>query len=78
MSQINETNATSKFHAPLVLSPQRVPDDPDDPCDREYWQVIRKAGTLTWPSGAKVFGGTRTASTSNIFSNPQAVWTRTS
>ncbi len=34
-------NSTIKFHQPLVLTPQRVPDDPEEPSDREYWQIIR-------------------------------------
>ncbi len=34
-------DSTIKFHKPLVLKPMRVPDDPEEPSVREYWQVIR-------------------------------------
>ena len=34
-------NSTIKFHKPLVLVPTRMPHDPDEPGDVEYWEVIR-------------------------------------
>ncbi len=34
-------NSTIKFHEPLVLTPTRMPHDPDEPGDVEYWEVIR-------------------------------------
>ena len=33
-------NSTIKFHKPLVLTPTRMPHDPDEPGDVEYWDVI--------------------------------------
>jgi hypothetical protein len=33
-------NATIKFHQPLVLTPTLMPDDPEEPDDEEYLQVI--------------------------------------
>ena len=33
-------NSTIKFYEPLVLTPTWVPDDPDDPDENEYLQVI--------------------------------------
>ena len=33
-------NATIKFFEPLVLMPTLVPDDPDEPDDNEYLQVV--------------------------------------
>ncbi len=32
-------NSTIKFHEPLVLTPTRMPHDPDEPGDVEYWEV---------------------------------------
>jgi len=54
MSQISETavlapfeiwevpygDSTIKFHEPLVLTPTWVPDDPDEPDENEYLQII--------------------------------------
>ena len=31
---------TIKFNEPLMLTPQRVPDDPDEPCNQKYWQIV--------------------------------------
>ena len=33
-------NATIKFHKPLVLTPALMPDDPEEPDDHEYLQII--------------------------------------
>jgi len=33
-------DATIKFHEPLVLTPTWVPDDPEEPDENEYLQVI--------------------------------------
>ena len=33
-------NSTIKFFEPLVLVPTRMPHDPDEPGDVEYWDVI--------------------------------------
>ena len=33
-------NATIKFHEPLVLTPAWMPDDPEEPDDNEYLQII--------------------------------------
>ncbi len=35
-------NSTIKFHEPLVLQPTRMPHDPDEPGDVEYWEVIHQ------------------------------------
>ncbi len=32
-------NQTIKFYQPLVLVPTRMPHDPDEPGDEEYWEV---------------------------------------
>jgi len=32
-------NSTIQFHQPLLLTPQRMPHDPDEPGDVEYWEV---------------------------------------
>jgi len=32
--------STIKFHQPLVLTPTQMPDDPDEPSDKEYLQII--------------------------------------
>ena len=34
-------NATIKFHAPLVLQPEWLPDDPDEPSEQKYLCVER-------------------------------------
>ena len=53
MSQMSETtvlapfeiwevmldNSTIKFFEPLVLTPTRMPHDPDEPGNGEYWEV---------------------------------------
>ena len=31
---------TIKFNEPLMLTPQRVPDDPDEPSNQKYWQIV--------------------------------------
>jgi len=31
---------TIKFHEPLILTPTRMPDDPDEPGDVEYFDLI--------------------------------------
>jgi hypothetical protein len=33
-------NATVKFHQPLILTPTLMPDDPEEPDDEEYLQII--------------------------------------
>jgi len=35
-----DDNTTIKFHEPLMLTPTWMPDDPDEPDDNEYLQVI--------------------------------------
>ena len=36
-----ERGAIIKFHAPLVLQPQWMPDDPDEPSEQKYLQIER-------------------------------------
>jgi len=33
-------NQSIKFNTPLSLKPMRVPDDPDEPSEQEYYQVV--------------------------------------
>ena len=33
-------NSSIKFHEPLILTPSWVPDDPDEPDENEYLQII--------------------------------------
>ncbi len=35
-------NSTIRFFEPLVLTPTRMPHDPDEPGDVEYWEVIHE------------------------------------
>ena len=33
-------HATIKFHKPLMLTPTRMPHDPDEPSNVEYWEIV--------------------------------------
>ena len=39
--EVPYNGATIKFFQPLVLEPTWMPDDPDEPSENEYLQVIR-------------------------------------
>ncbi len=34
-------NSSIKFHKPLVLVPQYIPHDPDEPSEKEYLEIVR-------------------------------------
>ena len=58
---------TFKFDEPLMLTPQRVPDDPDEPSNQKYWQVIYPQ--LAIDVYAETFDDLRDAVHSNIRMN---------
>ena len=61
-------NRTIKFKKPLVLTPQRMPRDPDEPGEVEYWEVI-------YPELAiDVFAETRDELIEAAYSNLRMNW----
>jgi len=59
---------TIKFFEPLTLTPNKMPDDPDEPSDEEYLQVVCSELAIN------VYGETRDELLEAVHSNIRMNW----